>query len=129
MDRARVTRKGGPPVVGPPGSPVLLCVGLDERKGLQSSRPDDRLRPSFRANSGLLVRQNPKSPRSCYGLGATVDTELAIDVAGVGLDRVQGEEKAGSNLGIGQPLSDEFQHLKLAFAQGLDQFDIGGGNC
>jgi hypothetical protein len=45
----------------------------------QSSRPGNRLRPA-------------------------VDAELAVDVAGVGLDRVQRKEKPGSDLGIGQSL-------------------------
>jgi hypothetical protein len=44
----------------------------------QSSGPGNRLRP-------------------------VVDAEFAIDIAGVGLDRVQREEEPGSDLGIGQP--------------------------
>ena len=46
--------------------------------------------------------------------------EFPIDIAGVGLDCVQGEEKPGCDLWIGQPSGDELEYLKLAFAQRLD---------
>ena len=47
--------------------------------------------------------------------------ELAVDIAGVGFDRVQREEKPGRDLPIGQPFGDELEHFELAFAQGFDQ--------
>ena len=46
--------------------------------------------------------------------------ELAVNIAGVGLDRVQGEEKPGSDLWIGQSCGDELEYLKFAFAQRLE---------
>jgi hypothetical protein len=46
--------------------------------------------------------------------------ELAVDIAGVDLDRVQREEKPGSNFLIGQPFGDELEYFKFTFAQRLD---------
>ena len=45
--------------------------------------------------------QDTQSSRSGNRLRPAVDTEFAVDVAGVGLDRVQREEKPGSDLSIG----------------------------
>ena len=47
--------------------------------------------------------------------------EFAIDIASVGLDRVQREEKPGSDLLIGKSFGNELEYLDLAFAQRLDQ--------
>jgi hypothetical protein len=47
--------------------------------------------------------------------------ELAIDVAGVGLDRVQRKNKPGRDLSIAQPLGNELEHFKLTLAQRLDR--------
>jgi hypothetical protein len=57
--------------------------------------------PSLRANSNPPVWQKPYLLGSCYRLSATMYIEFAIDIAGVGLDRVQREEKPGSDLLIG----------------------------
>jgi hypothetical protein len=54
------------------------------------------------------------SPGNC--LRPATDTEFAVDIAGVGLDRVQREEQPGRDLAIGQSLSDELKHFELAFA-------------
>jgi hypothetical protein len=45
--------------------------------------------------------QNPQSPGPGNRLRPVVGTQLAIDVAGVGLDCVQSEEKPGSDFWIG----------------------------
>jgi len=54
--------------------------------------------------------QDPQS--SCPGnrLRPAVATEFAID------DRVQREEKPGSNFWIGQPCGDELEYLEFTFA-------------
>jgi len=54
------------------------------------------------------------------GLPSAVDTKLTVDIAGVGLDRVQGEKQSFSNFSIGQTFGDELEHFEFAFAQGLD---------
>ena len=46
-----------------------------------------------------------------YGLGAAMHIELAIDIASMGLDRVQREEKPGSDFTIGQPFGNESEYL------------------
>ena len=69
-------------------------------------------------------RQKTQSPRPCDRLRPAVDAELAVDVAGVRLDRVQREEKPGSNFPTGQSLGDELQHFDFAFTQRFDEFPI-----
>ena len=48
--------------------------------------------------------------------------EFAIDVAGVGLDRVQLEEEPESDLTVGTSVGDQVENLQFALAQELDQF-------
>lgn len=50
------------------------------------------------------------------GLGTVVDVEFGVDVARVGFDGVQGEVKAGGDLGVAQALGDEVQDFEFAFA-------------
>src|SRR4028118_124949 len=64
---------------------------LDGGQHTQRSRPSNRLRP-------------------------VVDGELAVDIAGMDLDRMQREVEPGRNLLIGQPFRDVVEHFKLAFA-------------
>ena len=60
---------------------------------------------------GSAGGQDP--PSSCPGhcLRPAVGAELAVDAAGVNLDRVQREEKPGSDFWIGQPFGDEFKYF------------------
>ena len=55
--------------------------------------------------------QNPQSPCPGNRTCPVVDAKLAIDVAGVGLDRVQRELEPGRDLGVGQPFGDQLQHF------------------
>ena len=73
-------------------------------------------------NCGLEQAQFPPTRHS---LRPAVHLELAVDIAGVGLDRVQREEEPGSDLGIGQPCGDEFEYLAFALGQRLDQLGLG----
>ena len=75
--------------------PIQGRHGLDGGQNLQGPCPGNRLRPA-------------------------ADTELGIDIAGVGLDRVQREEKPGSDFWIGQSFGDELEDTQFAFAQRLD---------
>ena len=61
-------------------------------------------------------RQNPQSPCPGNRLRPVVGTELAVDIAVVNLDCVQGEEKLADDFLIGQPFGDELEHLEFAFA-------------
>ena len=70
--------------------------------------------------------QYTQSPCPGNRLRPVVDTELAVDIVGMGLDRVQREEEPGSDLWIGQPFGDELQHFEFAFAQWLNQVRSGG---
>ena len=63
------------------------------------------------ANSNLLVLHQAQTLRLYDCLGSAINTEFAINIAGVDLDRVQREVKPGSDLWIGQPFSDELQYL------------------
>ena len=47
--------------------------------------------------------------------------EFAVDVACMGLDRVQREKEPGCDLSIGQPFGDEFKHFQFAFTQRFDE--------
>ena len=64
-----------------------------------------------RVSRQLGVRQDPQSP--CLGnrLCPVVDTELSVDVVGMGLDRVQREDEPGRDLWIGQAFSDELEYF------------------
>ena len=75
---------------------------------------------------GLGGVQNPQITCPGNRLRPVVDTELAVDIVGMGLDRVQREEEPGSDLWIGQPFGDELQHFEFAFAQWLYQVRSGG---
>ena len=55
--------------------------------------------------------------------------EFAVDIAGVGLDRVQRQEKPGGDFLIGQPFGDELEYLEFALAQRLNQVRFGGLGC
>ena len=74
----------------------LVAAQLDGGQDPQGSSPGDCLRP-------------------------VVGVEFAIDIAGVGLDRVQREEKPGSDFLIGQSFGDELQYFKFALAQRFNQ--------
>jgi hypothetical protein len=67
--------------------------------------------PPFQGGQGLVEGQDPQC--SCPGnrLRPAADTEFAIDIAGVGLDRVRREEKPGREFLIGQPLGEELQYF------------------
>ncbi len=48
------------------------------------------------------------------GGGAVLDAELAVDGREVGVDGARAEEEASGDVGVGQPLGDQPQHLRLA---------------
>ena len=84
MECARGQQKSGPLSASPPEFVVFGCCQgrfqaseqLDGGQDTQSFGLDNRLRP-------------------------VVDTEFAVDIAGMRLDRVQREEKPGSDFRIG----------------------------
>ena len=90
--------KNGPLSASPSGSFDIICRQC-----------------RFQAPRLLGGGQNSKS--SCLGnsLCTVVDTESAIDIAGVDLDRVQKEVKPGGDFLIGQPFGDELEHFKFSF--------------
>ena len=90
MDRARGQKKRTATLwAGPAGCAVLVCC--------------------FWYLGELSGGQHPQSP--CLGnrLCAIVNTQLAIDAARMGLDRVHREDKPGGDFGVGQPLGDELE--------------------
>lgn len=70
------------------------------------------------------MRRGEESQISSLGsrLGPAVDPQFAVDIAGVDFDRVQRQEKPGTDFLIGQSLGDELEHFKFPFTQWLDQF-------
>ncbi|MNG38543.1 hypothetical protein D3C84_1262890 [compost metagenome] len=54
-----------------------------------------------------------------HRLGTTLDAELAVDMAGVGFHRVQGDEQALADFLVRTALGNQFEHGHLAGAQGL----------
>ena len=79
---------------------------------------------NFQVSWQLVGEQDPQSPSLGTRLRPVIDTEFAVDVAGVDLDRVQREEKPGSDLWIGQPFGDELEYLNFALAQRLDHYRV-----
>jgi len=97
--------------------------------GFRLQRPVAR-KPGFLGRfvvwSGLAGRENAQSPCPGSRLRPAMHAELAIDVAGVGLDGVEREVEPGRDLGVGQPVGNECKHLSFAVAQRLDQIRFGG---
>ena len=52
-----------------------------------------------------------------HGLGAPLHAELAVDVTGMGLDRVQGDEQALADFLVGTALSNQPQDGQLTSAE------------
>jgi hypothetical protein len=53
-----------------------------------------------------------------------MDSEFAVDSAGVAFDCVHREVKPGSDLSIGQSFGDELEYFDFAFTQGFNQFRL-----
>ena len=51
--------------------------------------------------------------------------EFTVDIAGVGLDCVDRDEKPGADLLIRESVGDELEHLKFTFAERFDQLRLG----
>jgi hypothetical protein len=65
----------------------------------------------FQAPRRLDGGQDPQSPCPGTRLCSIIDSEFALDITGVGLDRVQREEKPGSDSLIGPPFGDELEYF------------------
>ena len=63
-------------------------------------------------------------------LGAAPDAQLAIDAAGVSLDRVQRDDELVGNGLVGEPLADEVQDIELAWGEGVGEWlSVGVWEC
>ena len=60
-------------------------------------------------------------------LGATADTQLAVNVAGMNLDRAYGEDKPLGDFGVGQPCGDEAEDIKFAWSERVGERIVQGG--
>ncbi len=76
----------------------------------------------FQAPRGLGGWQDPQclGPGTC--LCAVVDTEFAVDIAGVDFYSVKREEKSIGDLSVRSPSRHALKHFDLAFTQRFDQF-------
>ena len=68
------------------------------------------------------------SPRD--GLGAALDAQLAIDAAGVSLDRVQRDDELLGDVLVGETLADEVEDVELAWGEGVGEWlSVGVWEC
>ena len=74
--------------------------------------------------------EQPKLAGPRDGLGAALDTQFAIDAAGVSLDRVQRDDELVGNGLVGEPLADEVQDIELAWGEGVGEWlSMGEWEC
>ena len=73
----------------------------------------------------LSLSYDTQCPGLSHRLGAVLDAQFAIDVAGMNLYGVQREIKPVSDFLIGQPFSDELQHFQFALAERFNEIVCG----
>lgn len=88
------------------------CTIKPDWSGVAPQRKQARQRTQALTNQPQLLRPRDR-------LGAPLHAELAVDMARVGLDRVQGDEEAVTDLLVRTTLGDQLQHRQLAGAQGF----------
>ncbi len=82
--------------------------------------------PIMRASSSSrwFDRQQPQLVRVSDRLGPIVRLQFAQDVIDVALHRADADHQRSSNLLVRRALSDQLQHLPLAFAQRLHECNL-----
>src|SRR5690606_41678363 len=96
------------------GRPLQLSETLEKIDGNQPKGPTQKM-------SAPASAQQPQCLGTGDGLGTPFDAQLAVDVPGMSLDRVQGDEQALADLLVRTATRNQLQYRQLASAEFLGE--------